>query len=182
MANPFLGQITVYPYSYPPANWMDCAGQLLPISQYTALFSLLGTQYGGNGTSNFALPDLQGRIPVGQGQLPGSGNYDMGEAAGAETVTIDMTSMPAHTHSLNASTVGGTTNNPAGMVLAKPEVGGGRGGTAEKGNIYNPATPDTVMAGTSIAPAGNTQPHNNIQPSLVLRYCICVRGVFPARA
>ena len=182
MAQPFLGQITVYPYAFPPYGWADCNGQLLPIRQYSALFSLLGTQYGGDGTTTFALPDLQGRIPVGQGQLPGGSNYTMGETGGQESVTVGITSMPQHSHGLTANTGKGTTNNPSGMVLATPLVGGGHGGAADKGNIYNPANPDTQMAGSSLALTGGSQPHNNVQPSLVLRYCIALQGIFPSRA
>ena len=181
MSEPFLGQITLYPYNFAPFGWADCAGQLLPISQYAALFSLLGTQYGGNGTSNFGLPNLQGRIPVGQGQLLGGSDYVMGEMAGNETVTITTSTMTSHTHSLSASAVNGTTNNPSGMVLAQPQVGGGRGPAADKGNIYNPAPPATPLIAQTIGAAGGSQPHNNIQPSLVLRYCIAMQGVFPAR-
>lgn len=182
MSEPFLGQITVYPYTFPPTGWADCNGQLLPISQYSALFSLLGTQYGGNGTTNFALPDLQGRVPVGQGQLPGGSNYVMGEMAGLEAVTLAIPTMPQHTHGLSASTANGSTNNPSGMILATPQVGGGRGQQSDKGNIYNPAPPSTPLIPTSVAPAGGSQPHNNIQPSLALRYCIALQGVFPARS
>jgi microcystin-dependent protein len=175
MAQPFVGQITVYPYNFAPYGWLDCAGQLLPISQYSALFSLLGTTYGGNGTSTFALPDLQGRIPVGQGQLNGGGDYAMGEAAGAENVTLLVTNMPAHSHGLSVTEVNGSTNNPSGQVLAKALHGG------IQGKIYNPAAPDTPLAPTSVGTAGSSLPHNNIQPSLVLRYCIAMQGVFPTR-
>src|SRR3979490_1133720 len=98
MSEPFLGQITVYPYTFPPRGWLDCSGQLLPIQQYTALFSLLGTNFGGDGRVTFGLPDLQGRVPVGQGQLLGGGTYSMGETSGAENVTLDIQSMPAHSH------------------------------------------------------------------------------------
>jgi microcystin-dependent protein len=182
MSSPFLGQITVYPYSFAPYGWADCSGQLLPISQYTALFSLLGTQYGGNGTSNFALPDLQGRIPVGQGQLTGGGSaYTMGEVAGDENVTILASNMPAHVHPLIATTADGSTNNPAGLILAKPQTGGGRGGGGNQGDIYNPGNVDTPLAPTSLGAAGGSQPHNNIQPTLVLRYCIALQGIFPSR-
>jgi microcystin-dependent protein len=181
MSDPFVGQITVYPYSFPPRGWMDCAGQLLPISQNTALFSLLGTTYGGDGRVTFALPDLQGRVPVNQGQLIGGSNYQMGEASGEENVTLITSSMPSHSHPVNASTVNGTTNNPSGLVLATPQVGGGRGPAADKGNIYNPGTTTAPLAMTSVGAAGGSQPHNNIQPSLVLRYCIAMVGVFPAR-
>jgi microcystin-dependent protein len=175
MAQPFLGQITVFPYNFAPYGWLDCAGQLLPIVQYSALFSLLGTAYGGNGTTNFGLPDLQGRIPVGQGQLNGGSDYVMGEAVGAENVTLLISNMPAHSHSLSAFEGPANTNNPSGKVLAKAVKG-----TAQ-GKIYNPATPDTPLAATSVATAGASLPHNNIQPSLVLRYCIAMQGIFPTR-
>lgn len=181
MSSPFVGQITVYPYTYPPAGWLDCSGQLLAIRQYTALFSLLGTTYGGNGTSTFGLPDLQGRIPVGQGQLLGGGIYDMGEQAGLENVTLQTSTMPAHNHPLNAITGDGSTNNPSGAVLAKPQVGGGRSGGGNQGDIYNPGTVDTPLSTLSVGPSGGGQAHNNIQPTLVLRYCIALQGIFPTR-
>jgi microcystin-dependent protein len=182
MSEPFLGQITVFPYTFPPNGWADCSGQLLPIAQNTALFSLLGVQYGGDGRTTFGLPDLRGRIPLGQGQLTGGGNYAMGETDGVEAVTLGIPTMPQHTHALNAATASGTTNNPAGMVLATPQVGGGRGPATDKGNIYNPAPPTTPLAASSVVPVGGSQPHNNIQPSLVLRYCIALQGVFPSRS
>ena len=181
MADPFVGQITVYPYSYPPNGWLDCAGQLLSIQQFSALFSLLGTTYGGNGTTNFGLPDLQGRVPVGQGQLTGGSDYVMGEVAGAENVTLLANSMPAHSHGLSAIATDGSINNPSGKVLAKAAAGGGRGGGGAQGQIYNAAAPTTPLVASSIGNAGSSLPHNNIQPSLVLRYCIATQGVFPAR-
>ena len=180
MSEPFLGQITVFPYTFPPHGWADCAGQLLPISQYSALFSLLGVQYGGNGTSNFALPDLQGRIPVGQGQLTGGSDYVMGETAGSETVAVTSSALPSHSHSLNATTAHGTTNEPVGNLLATSFTGTPH--SSNKGDIYNATAADTALAPTSIAPAGGSQPHNNIQPSLVLRYCIALQGIFPSRS
>src|ERR1700722_7603579 len=130
MSDPFIGQITVYPYNFPPNGWLDCAGQFLPIQQFAALFSLLGTTYGGNGTTNFGLPDLQGRIPVGQGQLPGGRDYVMGGIDGSETVTPATSNMPIHNHSLNATSGVGSTNDPTGAVLAKAQTGGGRGSAA----------------------------------------------------
>lgn len=181
MATPFLGQITVYPYSFPPNGWADCAGQLLPISQYAALFSLLGTQYGGNGTSNFGLPDLQGRIPIGQGQGLGLSDYVMGEMSGVENVTVLTQQMPLHNHTLSATTVNGNQNNPSGEILAQPLVAGGHGRPDTTGNIYNPGPVDTSLSPSSVTSAGGSLPHNNIQPSLVLRYCIALQGVFPAR-
>jgi microcystin-dependent protein len=180
MADPFVGQITVYPYPFPPRGWLDCAGQLLSIQQFTALFSLLGTTYGGNGTTTFGLPDLQGRIPVGQGQLTGGSDYVMGEEGGSENVSLLVTSMPVHTHSLSATVADGTTNDPTGKVLAKPATGG-RGGGGAQGKIYNAAPPDTSLVPSTIGATGSSSPHNNIQPSLVLRYCISTQGIFPTR-
>ncbi len=181
MADPFVGQITAYPYSFAPLGWADCDGRLLPISQYAALFSLLGTYYGGDGRTTFGLPDLRGRVLVSQGQLTGGGNYTLGETAGAETVTLGTSTMPQHTHALDATTVAGTTNQPAGMLLATAQVGGGRSPATDKGKLYNPATPTTAMATSVIGLSGGGLPHNNIQPSLVVRYCICLQGVFPSR-
>jgi microcystin-dependent protein len=178
MSEPFLGQITLFPYSFPPRGWADCQGQLLPISQYTALFSLLGTNFGGNGTSNFALPDLQGRAAVGQGTLPGGSTYDMGQLDGVEAVTIT-TANAAHNHSLNATTSLGSTNAPAGAVLATAAAGPLQ--ARNKGNIYNAAAPNTGLVTATVQPAGNGQAHNNVQPSLALRYCIALNGLFPSR-
>jgi microcystin-dependent protein len=180
MAEPFLGQITVFPYNFPPRGWADCAGQLLPISQNTALFSLLGTAYGGNGTSNFALPDLQGRVPIAQGSAPGLSPYVMGETGGQETVSLQGGGSASHAHVFNATTAHGTSNTPEGAILATPQSGGLQGGN--KGDIYNTATPDTSLAAASVSSVGGSQPHNNLQPSLVLRYCIALQGIFPSRS
>lgn len=178
MQDPFIGQITLYPYNFAPKGWAMCQGQLLPISQNTALFSLIGTFFGGNGTSTFALPDLRGRVPVGFGQPPGGSAYDMGEIGGIENVTL-LGTQTAHNHTLNATTTQGTVNNPSGAILASPAVG--RGSTGSSGQPYNPGTPNTTLMPTSLAFAGNGLPHNNIQPSLVLTPCIALTGVFPAR-
>src|ERR1700722_10393861 len=177
MTQPYLGQITVYPYQYPPYGWMDCAGQILPISQYAALFSLLGTQFGGNGTSNFALPNLQGRVPIGQGAGPGLSGYTVGEMTGSESVGLTLAEMAGHSHSLNASTTRGTANTAAGNVLATPEAGAAR--DPDLGRIYNPGASNTILQANSVALAGGGNPHNNLQPFLVLRYCIALMGTFP---
>jgi microcystin-dependent protein len=179
MLNPFLGQITLFPYSFAPRGWAFCAGQLLSIQQNSALFSLLGINFGGNGTSTFGLPDLRGRVPLGFGQLSGGNNYILGETAGVENVTIDLTTMASHSHALNASTAAGTKNTPSGFILSDPKVGG-RGSTST-GAIYNPAPSDTTLVPKSVGPAGKNQPHNNVQPSLVLTPCIALVGDFPAR-
>jgi len=179
MSEPFLGQITIFPYSFAPYQWQDCAGQILPLSQYTALFSLLGTNYGGNGTTNFALPDLQGRVCVNQGTAPGGSSYSVGEDGGVENVTLISNQLAVHNHSLNATTARGTVQTPGGNLLATGEVGAGR--DASTASVYNPANPNTSLTPTSIGPAGSTQAHNNVQPYLVLRYCIAMAGQFPAR-
>ena len=179
MSEPFIGQITLFPYSFAPLGWADCAGQLLPIRQNAALFSLLGTYYGGNGTTTFALPNLQGRVAISQGQGPGLSPYSLGEMGGVETVTLNPGESAIHTHSLNAASEHGSANTPAGNLLATALEGTPRSGN--RANIYNPATPDTTLAPVSITPAGSGQPHNNVQPFLALRYCIAVQGMFPPR-
>ena len=184
MSEPFIGQITLFPYPFAPLGWADCAGQILPIRQYTALFSLLGTYYGGNGTTNFALPNLQGRVGIGQGTGPGLSSYDLGESGGEETVALPPGASAVHSHSLNATTAHGAGNAPAGNLLATGQTGAGR--EANTASIYNAARPDTTLAAKSITPAGGsgggTLPHNNVQPFLVLRYCIALQGVFPQRS
>jgi microcystin-dependent protein len=179
METPFLGQITLYPYNFPPLGWMDCAGQVLPISQYTALFSLLGTNYGGDGRTTFALPDLQGRVGISQGTAPGGSAYNIGENGGAENVTLVANQSAIHGHSLNATTARGTTGSSVGNLLATGAAGAGR--EVSTASVYNPANPNTTLTANSIAPAGGGQPHNNVQPFLVLRYCIAMQGVFPSR-
>lgn len=180
MSEPFLGQITMFPYSFPPRDWADCQGQLVPISQYSALFSLLGTRFGGDGKVTFALPDLQGRVAVGQGAPPGRANYDMGETGGAETVAITTESMPSHGHSLNATQTPGTVNTPAGNLLSTVFVGDF--GVGSEGDVYNPSAPTTTLMPKAIAPAGGQMPHDNLQPFLTLRYCISMAGIYPQRS
>jgi microcystin-dependent protein len=180
MQDPFLGQITLYPYNFAPFNWATCEGQLLPISQNAALFSLLGTNFGGNGTSTFALPDLRGRVPLGMGQLTGGGDYLMGEEGGEETVAINPATMAQHNHSLNAATADGMVNNPSGQLLAQPLAGDRQHGSASS-DIYNPGTPNTTLVPATLSVSGNNIPHKNLQPSLVLTPCIALRGVFPSR-
>jgi microcystin-dependent protein len=178
MSEPFTGQISIFAFNFPPYQWQTCAGQLVPISQNTALFALLGTAYGGNGTSNFGLPNMSAMVAVGQGQLLGGEQYDMGEIGGLSTVALTGSQGPIHTHSLMAQAVGATSNTAAGNVLAKPD-GPGSPKHAE-GKIYNPKTLDTTLA-ASIGPSGNSQPHPNVQPVLALNYCISLYGIFPQR-
>ena len=131
--DPYIGQILLVPFNFAPNGWAFCNGQLLPISQYTALFALLGTTYGGNGVSNFALPDLRGRVPVGFTQGPGLSNYVLGELGGAESVTLQVTQIPAHNHQLQAANVAATQPNPSGNVLASANAAG------RPANVYSPA-------------------------------------------
>jgi microcystin-dependent protein len=168
MAEPFLGQIMLVPYNFAPRGWAFCAGQILPISQNSALFSLLGTSYGGNGTTTFALPDLRGRVAVGVGQGPGLSPYNLGQQAGAENVTLLQQQMPIHNHVASANNGSATATRPAGTVPA----GGGSYAAASDGTTMNP---------TFIQNAGGSQPHNNIQPFLGLNYIIALTGVFPSR-
>jgi len=166
MSEPFLGEVRIFTYSFSPRGWAFCNGQILPIAQNTALFSLLGTTYGGNGQTTFALPNLQGRTPIGSGQGPGLSAYDLGELGGVENVTLTPQELPPHTHTLMASGATATTGVPGTSVLATTAV-----------PIYAPAQNLVQMA--SLGAAG--QPHPNRQPYLVLNYCIAIQGIYPSR-
>lgn len=173
MADPFVAEIRIFPFNFAPKGWAWCDGQLMPLSQNTALFSLLGTTYGGNGKSNFALPDLQGRAPMHPGQGPGLSLHDLGESAGSETVTLLESEIPSHSHSLRASTEVGEENDPVNAVLA-----GSVGNT-----LYTPPGGALVsMAPQALAPAGGDAPHNNLQPFLTFYFNIALQGVFPPRS
>lgn len=172
MADPFVAEIRIFPFNFAPRGWAWCDGQLLPLSQNTALFSLLGTTYGGNGKSNFALPDLQGRAPMHPGQGPGLSLHDLGETGGSETVTLLESEIPAHSHALRGSLDDGDLAIPAPTrVLAKS--GGGV--------IYQTQNPNVSMSPNVLAPAGGDQPHNNLQPYLTFYFNIALQGVFPPR-
>jgi microcystin-dependent protein len=181
MSQPFVGQIALFPYNFAPRGWALCAGQLMSISQNTALFSLLGTMYGGNGTSTFALPDLQGRVPISAGQGPGLSNYTQGEEGGVENVTLLSTENAIHNHSLNATTDGATVPAASGNQLAHGQAGSVHTGFT-KANVYSSANPNTSLSpGSAISFTGSSLPHNNIQPYQVLGYYIALQGVYPAR-
>ena len=174
MADPFVAEIRIFPFNFPPKGWAWCDGQLLPLSQNTALFSLLGTTYGGDGKSNFALPDLQGRAPMDPGQGPGLSLHDLGETGGSETVTLLESEIPAHAHALMASIEDGTQ----GTLLAGITVATSVGGTLYQTNVNSNLA---SMNGSSLAPAGGDQPHNNLQPYLTFYFNIALQGVFPPR-
>jgi microcystin-dependent protein len=171
MADPFVAEIRIFPFNFAPKGWAFCNGQLLPISQNTALFSLLGTVYGGDGKSTFALPDLEGSAAMHPGQGQGLSLRDLGEIGGAETVTLLLSEIPLHTHNIMASTEIGDIQIPTANVAFARSSGG---------NAYA-ANSNATMAPQMLAPAGGSLPHNNMQPYLTLNFCIALQGVFPAR-
>jgi microcystin-dependent protein len=177
MSDPFVAEIQIFGFNFAPAGWALCQGQLLPISQNTALFSLLGTQYGGDGKTTFGLPNLQGCVANHAGQGPGLSNYVQGQTGGSASVTLLSTQMPAHTHTLPVTSANGRVNTPT-TVNVLGDVGGGRGGGG--GSAYGTTTLAN-MATQANGTAGGSQGHNNLAPYLVLNYCISLRGVFPAR-
>jgi len=171
MADPFVAEIRIFPFNFAPKGWAWCDGQLLPLSQNTALFSLLGTTYGGNGKSNFALPDMQGRAPMHPGQGPGLSLHDLGETGGSETVTLLESEIPAHSHQAMVSARPVVENDAAGMYWGSTTV-----------NAYSTSNAGLVqLAPQALAPAGGDQPHNNLQPYLTLYFAIALQGVFPPR-
>jgi microcystin-dependent protein len=173
MADPFVAEIRIYPFNFAPKGWAFCDGQLLPISQNTALFSLLGTTYGGDGKSTFALPDMQGNAPMHPGQGPGLSLHDLGETGGAETVTLLESEIPAHSHQLTGLGAPANRTNPIGNSIARSSAG----------TPFQPpaGAPLVPMADVTVTPAGGDQPHNNMQPYLTLNFCIALQGVFPPR-
>lgn len=174
MADPFVAEIRIFPFNFAPKGWAWCDGQLMPLSQNTALFSLLGTTYGGDGKSNFALPDLQGRAPMHPGQGPGLSLHDLGETGGSETVTLLESEIPAHTHSMMASTQDGGDSHPQNNLLAQG-IGIGQ-------YIANNTGPFVNLNQNALPPAGGDQPHNNMMPYLTFYFCISLQGVFPPRS
>ncbi|MGG4142653.1 tail fiber protein [Paenibacillus algorifonticola] len=163
--NPFVGEIRVFPFGFTPKGWAPCNGQLLQISTNTALFSILGTYYGGNGRDNFALPNLQGRVPVHVGQ-----NIPLGSVAGEENHTLTVNEMPMHTHQLAASSETADQISPAGNAWADTPY-----------TPYAPPSANVTMNAGAIATAGGSQPHNNMQPFLALNFCIAISGIYPPR-
>ncbi len=180
MSDPYLGEIRMFAGTFAPVGWALCNGSILSISQNTALFSLLGTTYGGNGTSTFALPNLQGTVPIHWGSAPSGSQYVVGQTAGVENVTLLSTQMPQHTHLHNASTSTANQTSPASAIPAVISVGTGKSAAPEPGYIQG--TGNTTMAATAIATAGGSQPHTNMQPYLCLTFIIALQGIYPARS
>ena len=171
MANPFVAEIRIFGGNFAPIGWAFCDGQLMPISQNTALFSLLGTTYGGDGRTTFGLPDLRGRSPLHQGQGPGLTSRPLGEPAGVETVTLTQSQTPMHTHAIAGGAAAAATT-PGANLLGKPA----------SAKIYGPATSIVPMSPSAIGPAGQNQAHDNRQPYLVLSFIIALQGIFPPRS
>jgi microcystin-dependent protein len=178
MSNFFLGQMGLFGFNFNPRGWALAAGQIIPIAQNTALFSLLGTSYGGNGQSTFGLPDMRGRIPLHFGTLSGI-PYSLGELAGTENVTLLVTEMPNHKHAISATDTNGTLSLASGHLFAKGETG--KPATPTATNFYAQALPNIIMNPGSLSIYGGNQPHNNIQPTLAINYCIATTGIFPSR-
>ena len=173
MAEPFIGEVKMVGFNFAPVGWAPCDGRLLPIAQYDALFALLGTTYGGDGKSTFALPNLQGRAPMHLGQGPGLSLRNLGETGGNETVTLSESELPAHSHAMMAQSSLATNKTPTANTLARPG----------KGQTYAPASANVVaMASQTLAPAGGQAPHNNMMPYLTFYFCIALQGVFPPRS
>lgn len=176
MSQPFVGEIRMFGFSRTPNGWQACDGSLLSIAEYEVLFTLIGTTYGGDGQTTFAVPDLRGRLPIHQGQGPGLSNYVIGQLSGTETVTLIQTQMPAHTHTLVATTSASTAITPGPTLLP---------GTVSGDTFYvNTITGNTAapMSGQMLAPSGNSQPHDNTMPTLTVQYCIAWAGIYPSQA
>jgi microcystin-dependent protein len=172
MPEPFVGEIRIFAGDFAPTGWALCDGQILPISQNTALFSLIGTTYGGNGVSTFALPDLRGRAPILYGEGPGLTPREIGEPVGTETHTLSVAELPAHTHPIGASTANGDSDAVEGRVMARSPAA----------IPQYASSANTTLAASAVASTGGGQPHNNMQPYLTLNFIIALQGMFPPRS
>jgi microcystin-dependent protein len=173
MSDPFVAEIRIFPFNFAPKGWAFCAGQLMPISQNTALFSLLGTTYGGDGKSTFALPNMEGNAPMHPGQGPGLSLHDLGETGGSATVTLLQSETPAHSHAMRADTQDNADTNAVSPAASFAKSTGG--------TLYQDASNNNQLNPQALGPAGGSLPHNNMQPYLTLNFCIALQGIFPAR-
>ena len=178
MAQPYVGEVRMFGGSFAPASWAFCNGQSMSISEYSALYNLIGTTYGGNGTTTFNLPNLQGRLCVGMGQAPGLSNYTIGQTAGQETVTLTSNQMPMHSHALNATTTTANLGTPAGNL-----TGNATPLTPTNQRMYAGAPGQTTgnLAGNPVSLAGGNQPHSNLMPSLCVSFIIALFGIYPTQ-
>ena len=182
MSDPFVAEIRIFPFNFPPKGWAFCDGQLLPISQNTALFSLLGTFYGGDGKSTFALPDMQGNAATCQGQGQGLQAWFLGEEQGSQTVTLLQSEIPVHTHFLSATSTAGNGTAAANAQLAKGFKGNLQSSiTAKMYSTAGSPQPNSMMSPQVLSPTGSSFPHNNMMPYLTLNFCIALQGIFPPR-
>ncbi|PWT70440.1 MAG: phage tail protein [Proteobacteria bacterium] len=180
MSDPFVAEIRILPFAFAPKGWALCDGQLMALSQNTALFSLLGTTYGGDGRSTFALPNLQGSVPMQPGQGAGLSLYDLGEQGGVQYVTLLQSEMPLHTHSagcVDGARIAPEVGNPANSTLSK-----GAGTTPPTPYVTPAPTPNGLLNANMVAVAGGSQPHNNMMPYLTLNFCIALQGIYPPRS
>jgi microcystin-dependent protein len=177
MSDVFVGEIRIFPFNFAPTGWYTCSGQLLQISEYTALFSLLGTNFGGDGKSTFGLPNLQGSAPLFWGQGFGLSLYEIGQIGGEPIVTLLETQIPAHSHGLSGNNNYGMSSSPSGTMVAVPAV---QGRLAPA--MYSTTAAGSAMLAGNVLAAGGSQPHNNRQPYLVLTFCIAYQGIFPTRS
>jgi len=174
--DPFIGEIRLLPYTFAPVGWQDCDGSLLAISQYDALFSLIGTTFGGDGQTTFAVPDLRGRLPIHAGTGTGLGSYTLGQVGGTETVTLTAAQLPAHTHTTMATSGAASTGAPGASL----ELGAISGDTMYTSDVSG-LTP-YAAEGTMVGPAGGNQPHDNTMPTLTVRFCIALNGIWPSQS
>jgi microcystin-dependent protein len=185
MSEPFLGQVEIFAFNFPPKGWATCSGQTLPINQNQALFSLLGTTYGGNGQTTFGLPDLRGRAAIGWGQGQGLSNYDLGQKVGEEAHTLIINEMAAHNHSLNvnATTAATSNTNVPSTSVVLGQTAGKQSGVANPFalNLYTSGAPGGTLDPHSIGLGGGSQPHANLMPYLTMNFCIALTGIFPSQ-
>jgi len=181
MAQAFLSQIEAFAFNFPPKGWAFCNGQLLPINQNQALFSLLGTTYGGDGRINFALPDLRGRVPVHFGQGFQSQVFNLGDRAGEEAHSLIQNEMPAHVHQVNVDSTAGAVNKPTTSTVLGKSSGTSTTGQALAINAYGSRSAASALDSRTISSIGGSQPHENTQPYLALSYCIALVGIFPSQ-
>jgi microcystin-dependent protein len=176
MSTPFLAQIEIFSFGFAPKGWAQCNGQLLPINQNQALFSLLGTTYGGDGRVNFGLPNLQGRVPISMG-----GGFNLGELGGEQNHTLTLPEMPLHNHPLSGNNAAGTISTPATNTVLGKSSGATSAGLSFAVNLYSNSAPSGVLAQQSVGANGGSQPHNNMMPYLTLNMCIALQGIFPSQ-